>query len=690
MAKIEPKNIRNIGFFGHGGCGKTTIIDGILYLTGENTRVGRVDDGTSLMDFDPEEIERKTTINLSVFSLVNYNGKIINIVDTPGYLDFVGEVLSGIRAIDVGVVVIDATSGVEVGTELVWKYLEEEDKARAIFVNKLKKENADFDSVYKQIVDTFGHKICPITIPIGQGPEMQGYVNLLTQEAFRIKDGKEEKMEIPEDIKKKVAEFREKIIESLCEEDESLMEKYLEGIEIKVEEIIPTIAKAVANKAIFPLFAGDGYELIGLTGFLNFVAEYFPSPLDVGVKASTKEGNKKTIKPAEDNPTIGFVFKTFSDPHVGEMLNIRVLSGKIIPGMSIKNTTKDVEEKINQIFVLRGRERKEVSELVTGMLGVLVKLKSTKTSDTLATDDTLIPQIKFPEPSISVAVVPKTKGDEERVSNALARLHEEDPTFKYHYNVEFKQQLIEGIGELHLDVILSRLKRKFNVSVDTEKPKIAYRETITKKAEAQGKYKKQTGGRGQYGDVWLRLEPLPRGKGFEFEETIFGGAIPSKYFPSIEKGIKEAAEKGILAGYPVIDFKATLYDGSHHPVDSSDIAFKIAASMAFKNCAEKANPVLLEPILEIEVLVPEKFMGDVIGDLNSRRAKILGIDTEGRFQKIRAYVPEAEMYKYATTLRSITQGRGIFRAKFSHYEEVPKEIAQKIIEQAKKEKEKEE
>jgi len=689
LIKINPKNIRNVGFLGHGGSGKTTIIDGILYLVKENTRIGRVDEGTSLMDFTPEEIERKITINLSVYSFINYKDKLINIVDTPGYLDFVGEVLSGIRAADTGVVVVDATAGVEVGTELVWKYLDEENKPRAIFINKLKKENTDFETVYRQITETFGPKVCPITIPIGQGPTMQGYINLLTEEAFVYKNGKEEKIEIPEDMKDKVKKYREKVIEALCEENETLMEKYLEGVDIKIDEIIPVIGNAVTKKAIYPVLVGDGYELIGLSGLLDFIAEYFPSPLDTEIKAKTKSGEEKTIKPSESGPAVAFVFKTFSDPHVGDMLNVKVLSGKIKPGMTIKNRTKDIEEKINQIFILKGKERKEVEEISVGMLGVLVKLKETKTSDTLAEDDIIVPPVSFPEPSISIAVVPKSKGDEEKVSNALARLHEEDPTFTYHYNVEFKQQLISGIGELHLDVILSRLKKKFGVSVDTEKPKIAYRETIARKAEAQGKYKKQTGGRGQYGDVWIRLEPLPRGKGFEFEETIFGGAIPAKYFPSVEKGIKEAAEKGILAGYPVIDFKATLYDGSYHPVDSSDIAFKIAAAMAFKAGAEKASPVLLEPILEVEVLVPEKFMGDVIGDLNSRRAKILGMDTEGRLQKIRAYVPEAEMYKYATTLRSITQGRGFFRAKFSHYEEVPKEIAQKIIEQAKKEKEKE-
>ncbi|MEO0070432.1 MAG: elongation factor G [candidate division WOR-3 bacterium] len=460
------------------------------------------------------------------------------------------------------------------------------------------------------------------------------------------------------------------------------MNKYLEGITITAGELKSSLKRGILTGSICPVLLGDAYTLIGVETLLNFIIDYLPSPLDLG---DIIVGEKK-IKRAPDAPLVSYIFKTVSEPHLGELLYVRVLSGKIAAGTTVLNANQEREEKINQIYLIKGKEREENKSLETGSIGGLVKLKLTRTGDTLTSPDQALalPKMAFPEPSISMAIVPKTKGDEERVSNGLSKLHEEDPTFSFHYDPELKQLLISGIGESHLEVILSRLKRKFTVEVELHKPRIPYRETFTKKSEAQGKYKKQTGGRGQYGDVWLRIEPLPRGTGFQFKDEIFGGAVPSKYFPSVEKGVVEAMAEGILAGYQVTDISVTLYDGSFHPVDSSDIAFKIAGSMAFKNCAEKGGMVLLEPISEVEVVVPEAFMGDVMGDLNSRRGKILGMDAEGRLQRIKALVPQAEMYKYSTSLRSMTQGRGFFTMKFHHYEEVPREIATKIIEEAKK------
>jgi len=612
-----------IGFFGHGGSGKTQISDAILYLTGVNTRLGRVDEGTSLFDFDPFEIERKTGLFLAT-GFCDYRDERIFIVDTPGYADFFGEALSGIRAVDTAVIVIDATSGIEVGTELTLREAEKAGLPRVLFINKAKKEDVSIPEVVKAAQASFGTTAFVVTLPV-EG----GLVDLLSMRYYRYEGERPKVVEIPDSIRKEIEKEREKLVEGIVETSDELMERYLEGGEIKDDELKRVFREGLRKGSIFPILVGDALNLFGIQELLDFIVEFVPSPSEL----PDIDGHKRS----PDGPFIGFVFKTISEPHLGDMNLIRVLSGSISPGELVMNSTAKQEEKINQIFLIQGRDRQETNRLEFGSIGALVKLKSTKTSDTL--------------------------------------------TFESHYDPDLKQLIISGLGELHLDLIIARLKSRFGVSVDTARPRIPYRETFVKTAEAQGKYKKQTGGRGQYGDVWLRIEPLERGKGFEFENKIVGGVVPAKYIPSVEKGVKEALAQGILAGYPVIDVKVTIYDGSHHPVDSSDIAFKIAGSMAVKNCAQKAGVKLLEPIYEVEVLVPDEYLGDIVGDLNARRGKIMGMDTEGRFKKVKALVPLAEMHKYSTALRSITQGRGQFQMKFYRYEDVPKELVNKLIEE---------
>lgn len=687
MIEYNYNKIRNIGLFGHGGCGKTTIGEAILFLLKQNTRLGRVDDGTSLLDYDDDEIARKNSINLAL-GYGQYKDYYINLIDTPGYLDFFGDVLSGLKATDNAIVVIDAGSGIGVGTELVWKELKKSQQPKLVFINKLKKEHADFYKTVEEVLKDLGSNGSPVFLPLGKESNFNGLIDLLQNKSFSYEDGTPKEIPIPEPEKPKVQEYREKLIEVIAEASELIMNKYLEGKEITQQELTQGLKEGIKNGAIYPILLGDGYHNIGIDRLLDFVCDYFePVENFLGIDPKTKE---KTLYPRNSDGTpVAFVFKTVSEPHIGDLNYVKIFSGSIATGMTLLNTREDREEKINQIYYVKGKERSETNKLRTGEIGALVKLKFTKTSDTISSSQNpiSIPPIEFPEPSISIAIVPKSKGDEEKVSNGLARLAIEDPTFNYKYEHELKQQLISGLGELHLDVIIGRLKRKFEVAVDVEKPKVPYRETITKKSEAQGKYKRQTGGRGQYGDVWLRLEPKERGFGYEFVDEIYAGAVPAKYIPSVEKGVVEAMSQGIIAGYPVIDFQATIYDGSYHVVDSSDIAFKIAGSMAFKNACEKAGMILLEPIMQVSVTIPEKFMGDIIGDLNARRGRILGIETEGSLQKVNVLVPQAEMYKYSTTLRSITQGRGYFTMKFSHYEEVPKEIAQKIIDESRRVKE---
>lgn len=673
------KGIRTIGFFGHASSGKTTIADAFLFLAGANTRFGKVSEKTSAFDCDPEEMERACSLNLGLATF-DYKDIIINLIDTPGYSDFIGEAISGVQAVDCAVMVIDAVAGIEVGTERLLKKIEEKNLPLIFFINKLKKEDADYYKIFSAISEITKRSIVPLTIPIGEAEKFSGVADIIKNKGFGAK-GKEE--EIPAQIKEKVSQYTDKIIEAAADTDEALMNKYIEGQKIEMSECLDVMKKGITEGKVALCLAGDALELIGIQNLIDTVIEFMPqSDLLPDIEIDSQK-----IKRSDDSPFLGYVFKTTVEPHVGELCYLKVLSGSIKSGDIVKNSTKSSDEKINQIFSIKGKEKKETSQLTSGMIGGLVKLKNTHTSDTLVASNikASLPKIEFPAPSISMAIVPKAKGDEEKVASGLARLRDEDPTFTFAFDPEIKQLIISGIGELHLAVILSRLERKYGVSVDLTKPRMKYRETFTKKSKAQGKYKKQTGGHGQYGDCWLRVEPLEQGAGVEFVNKIVGGKIPSRYIPSIEKGVKETLEKGILAGYPITDIKVEVFEGSYHPVDSSDIAFKIAASMAIKANAEKGGIVLLEPISEVEIFIPEAFMGDVMGDLNSRRGKIMGMEGEGKIQKIKALVPEAEMYKYSTSLRSMTQGRGYFNMKFHHLEEAPKEIIKRIVEEKPKE-----
>ncbi|MFO7675039.1 MAG: elongation factor G, partial [bacterium] len=664
----------------------------LLFAMKQNSRLGSVSDGTSLLDYDEDEVARKIGINLAL-GYGEYRDTLFNLVDAPGYADFFGNVVSAARAIDSAVIVVDASSGVEVGTELAWRRVEQSGCPRVVFVNKLRKENTDFAVTVEEIRKALGASVTPLYLPVGREGALSGVVDLLAGRAFAYDNGTRTEVPVPAALADDIAAWRERLVEAAADADEKLMEKFLEGAEISTEEMINGVRNGIRAGVVHPLVCGDALAQVGVDMLLDLAVDVLPAPTGLKPLDARKPDSDEAVlverKP--DAPTCALVFKTISESHVGEMSYVRVLSGSIEPGMTLLNATTGRDEKINQLYIVKGRERTEVSRLVTGMVGALVKLKDTRTGNTLCDRrrPVVLPELDFPRPSISVAIVPHSKGDEERVSNGLTRLRQEDPTFSFAFDPELGQQLISGMGELHLDVIVGRLKRRFDVSVDLIKPRIAYRETISRKADAQGRHKKQTGGRGQFGDCYLRIEPLPRGGGFEFVDEIKGGAIPGKFVPSVEKGVRELLDKGVLAGYRMMDIRATVYDGSFHPVDSSDIAFKMAAILAFKACCEKAGVILLEPIANVEITAPDRYTGDIMGDLNAKRGRIAGMESQGSLQVIKAQVPQAEMYKYSNALRSMTQGRGFFAMEFSHYEEVPREQTARIVDEAKAQREEE-
>ncbi|MBN2537234.1 elongation factor G [candidate division WOR-3 bacterium] len=692
MKDISPEQVRNIGFFGHGGAGKTSICEALLLAMKQNNRLGSVADGTALLDHDEDEVSRKIGINLAL-GYGEYRDVLVNIVDLPGYADFFGNVVSGIRAVDSGVVVVDASSGVEVGTEMAWRRLDEAGLARIVVVTKLRRENTDYFGTVEEMRKSLGTSVTPIFLPIGKEAGFEGAVDLLNDRAYRYDSGNRTEVPVPAEMAGAIKEWKERLVEAAADADENLMEKFLEGAEISPAEMRLGVRNGIKAGVVFPVVCADALAQVGTDLVLDLAVDVLPGPTELSPLEGTRPDSTDAVRVERrpDVPLAALVFKTVSESHVGEMNYIRVFSGSLENGMTVLNATTGREEKINQMYLVKGRERTEVPRLGTGMIGALVKLKETHTGDTLCDrrEPVRLPEIAFPKPSISVAIVPQSKGDEARVSNGLTRLREEDPTFSFHFNPELGQQLISGMGELHLDVVVGRLKRRFDVVVEQVKPRVAYRETITRKAEAQGRHKKQTGGRGQFGDCYLRLEPLPRSAGFEFVDEIKGGSIPGKFIPSVEKGVREVMEKGILAGYRMVDIRATVYDGSYHDVDSSDIAFKLAAILAFKNCCEKTDVVLLEPIANVEIAVPDNYTGDVMGDLNSRRGRIMGMESQGSLQVIKAQAPEAELYKYSNSLRSMTQGRGFFSMEFSHYEEVPRESAAKVVEEARRAKQEE-
>ncbi|UCE65447.1 MAG: elongation factor G [Candidatus Zixiibacteriota bacterium] len=691
MKEFPTDKIRNITLVGHGGSGKTSLLEAILFSGKVTNRMGVVDDGTTVSDYTDDEISRKISIGLSLAHL-EWKSHKFNIIDTPGYADFCGDMYAGLSAGDFALITVNGVTGPEVGTDIVWRETEKSSMPRGFFINRMDKENADFSKALAQINSVYSHKAIPVTAAWGEGPAFKGVIDVLKKKAHSFdKSGNVTEAAVPDDLKVAIDGYHEKLVEVAAEADDELLEKFFDAGELTPDELKKGLAKGIADGVIIPVFAGAATENAGVTTMLDFAINYFPAPDYMGEKIGFKPGTEQIErrKIAVDDPSSLYIFKTISEPHVGELSFFKVFSGGISNGDDLQNVNADDGERIGQIFLMNGKDRKETGSIRAGDIGALVKLKNTQTGHTLCDKKAQIcyEPAFVPSPVIRMAIKAKAKGDEEKIASGLARLREEDPTFQVVVDPEIRQTIISGQGELHLEATIDRLKRKFGVEVELDKPRIPYRETIRKKVEVQGKYKKQTGGRGQYGDCHLRLEPLPRGAGFEFGNEVVGGVIPTKFIPSVEKGIREAIETGGRSGCRVVDFKATVYFGSYHAVDSSDLAFKVAASMAFKDGFLKADPYVLEPIYTVDILVPEEFMGDVMGDISSKRGKILGMDSQGPNQKIKAHVPLAELHKYSTTLRSFTQGRGIHTVEFSHYEEVPREISEKIIEEAKKAKE---
>jgi len=690
VKEFQTGQIRNVGLGGHGSTGKTSLAEALLFNLKQISRMGTVENGTTLSDYNEDEIERQFSLNTALMHGIWKDHK-LNIIDTPGYSDFFGEVVGSMRVVDTVFLVISAASGVEVGTEQVWREAVKNEVPRFFIINKLDRENIEFDDVFQNIVNSFGQQVVLTQFPVETGPNFDSIIDLFRMKLLKFKrDGSGDYTEedIPAEFKDKADEYHLKLIEAVAESDDTLMERYFEAGELTEDEFRSGFKKAVAGDVVFPVFCVSATTNVGVKRLLDVMVNFCPAPDERG---EVKGEDGQTRKVSSDEPLSMLIFKTLSEMHMGELSYFKIMSGVLKAGDEVVNTANGQTERIGQIFILNGKNKESVEKLNAGDVGAVVKLKSTHTSDTLAAKGKEItyPRIAFPKAIIRTAIKPKAKGDEEKISHGLQVLHEEDPTFEYYQDSELHQTIISGLGEMHLQIILQRLKKKFGVEVEEEEPRIPYRETIRKKATAQGKYKKQSGGRGQYGDCHLRLEPMPRGEKFEFLDEIVGGVIPGKFIPAVEKGVIEIMSKGVIAGYPVVDVRVAVYDGSYHTVDSSEMAFKVAATMAFKKAFMDAKPVLLEPIYNIEIRVPEEYMGDVMGDISSRRGKIIGMDSDGPFQVINAQVPLAELYRYSTTLRSMTSGRGIHKRSFSHYEEVPSDIAQKIIEEAKKEKESE-
>ncbi len=695
MKEFTVNRIRNVGLVGHGGVGKTSLAEALLYGMGGTNRLGKVDTGSTISDYHPDEIERKISISTSLLHGEWKDCK-INILDAPGYSDFIGDTKAALRVTDLAVVVISAVEGVEVGTEQVVEFADEYGIPRLFYINRMDNEHADFDKAIQSVQDRYGTAVVAFQFPVNPGEGFNKLVDLIKMKLVTFEGGDSGKCtlsDIPDDLKAKAEELRNKIIEAAAESEDSLMEAYFDAGTLTDEQLQTGLRKGILQRNVVPVLCGSAEKNVASQTLLDVIEHYGPTPADFEKVAGCKPGTEEVVerKIAETEALSSLVFKTVSEAHVGELSLVRVFSGVLRSGDEVLNGTKKISEKVGQIYLLNGRNRKEVGNLKTGDIGALVKLKNTATADTLCDkrDPICLEPIQFTDPVISVAVKPKSRGDEEKISNGLHVLHNEDPSFQVVVDPELHQTIISGQGELHLTVIIKRLKEKFGVEVTEERPKIPYRETITAKADEKYRHKKQTGGAGQFAEVWMRIEPMERGKGFEFESKVVGGAISSVYIPSVEKGVKQVLESGPLAGYKVVDVKATVYDGKEHPVDSKDIAFQVAGREVFKLCVLSARPILLEPISDVEVKVPEDCMGDVMGDLSSRRGKIMGMSSKGNFQIIKAKVPSAELDRYATTLRSLTSGRGIYSRTFSHYESVPKELEGKITEEAKGDKEKE-
>ena len=686
--------IRNVVVVGHGSSGKTSLIDALAFVSGSSKRHGSVPDGTSLTDYTPDEIQRKYSINLAL-AHAEWNETKINLIDTPGYLDFIGDAVAGLYAADAALVVVSATAGVEVGTEKIWEFAAARNMPRMFFVSLMDKEHANFERVFQDIRDRITPKVVPIEVPVGEGPEFHGIINLFSKKCHMYKKGTKtgeyDEVEIPSEYQETFEKYSEVLTESVAEVDDELIERYLEGGEISREEALAAAKKGMGESQIYPLLCGSAELTYGTRALLSKLHQLVPAPVELPARVGNVWGNANEVEvaPKDDSSFVAQVFKTVSEPHVGDVSLFRVWSGVVQNGAEELNAPRETSEKLNHLSIAQGKDREEVAKLHAGDIGVVAKLKNTHTNDTLSSAGSplVLPKIPFPGP-LTVMAIECQRGQEDKLGMGLQKLHEEDPTFEHEYNSELRQTIVRGRGERHLEVIVGRLERKFGVHAELVKPGIAYRETFARKGEGQGKHKKQSGGRGQYGDCWIRIAPLAAGSGYEFGDKIVGGVIPGKFVPAVNRGIQEAAARGVVAGYPVVDFIAECYDGSHHSVDSSEQAFKMAGIQAFRNVAPNCRPVLLEPVLEVDVWTPDDYLGDVMGDLSGRRGQILGSQPDKGVTKITAHVPEAELYKYSTQLHSMTHGRGTFSWKFHEYERVPPEVAKEVAAERAKEKEK--
>ncbi|MDU4892720.1 MAG: elongation factor G [Clostridium sp.] len=690
MKEYKSNNLRNVGLIGHGGSGKTSLMENLLYHTKEVDRIGRVEDGTTVSDYDVEEKKRQVSISTSV-ACCEWNDVKINLVDMPGYFDFEGEVIEGLCAIDMAMMTVCGVSGIEVGTEKAWDYAMDRKLPRAIFVNKLDRENSNFEKVLEQLKEKFGTSVVPIQYPIGKESDFKGIVNIVSNRArlYNPKTNAMDETSVPTELISKVDECKQMLMEAIAETDEELLEKYFSEGELSNEEIYQGLVKGASKGEICPIMCGSAITGVGIQTLLEDIVECFPSPVEnTTYAAKDASGNEVEVKINEEDSFSAIVFKTVVDPFIGKLSMFRVITGSAKSDSLVYNSSKEKDEKLGSLYFLKGKKQNQINEIKAGDIGAVAKLQYTSTGDTLcaANKPVVYERPSFPLPVYSRAVVANAKGDEDKISNGLARLLEEDPTFAISRDVENAEMVISGLGSTHLEVLVSKLKSKFGAEVLLRVPKTPYRETIKKLADVQGKHKKQSGGHGQYGDVKIKFEPRIDGEDeLQFVDAVVGGAVPRQYIPAVEKGLRECISHGVLAGYPVIKLKATLYDGSFHPVDSSEMAFKVASSLAYKKGLQDAQPVLLEPIMYIEIDVPDDYMGDVIADINKKRGRILGMEPVSKGQRIIGEVPQSELYSYATDLRSITGARGTFRTKFERYEEVPNDIVNKIIADIKKE-----
>ena len=678
MTPITPDRIRNVALISHGGAGKTSLAEAMLFDAGAIARLGSVDAGTATLDFDPDEEKRKQSINLAVGTL-EADGVRITLVDTPGYADFQADVVQALAAVDAAVVVVDASAGVETGTEEVWRLAEERRLPRFVFVNKMDRENANYDAVLAQLKAKFGPKIAPVYLPIGSAATFRGYIDVIEQHANVYEGGKPKEVPIPEELQAGEASRREALVEAAAEASDELMMKYLESEPFSDEEIEAALHKGTREGSVVPVFVGSATENIGVRELITMIGRHIPSPAETGARVA-KDGTR--IEPDPNGAFVAQVFKTTADPFVGRLTYFRVIAGTLEPQAHIWNVTQREEERIGNILGLLGKEQTNLPQAGPGEIVAVAKMTSTQTGDTLTGDrsHTLeLPPIRFPEPSLQVSIEPESKADLDKLGQALQRMLEEEPCVRVHREDGTSETILTAMGDAHVDVIVERLKRKFGASVKTGTPTVPYRETIRQAARIDNRFKRQTGGHGQFGHVVIEFEPLESGSGFVFGDRIVGGSVPKQYIPAVEKGLREAMSEGVLAGFPVVDLKATLVDGSYHTVDSSEMAFKVAASQALKRAFPEAQPTLLEPVLEVEVVVPDEYMGDVMGQITSKRGHVLGMDSADGTQRLRAQVPQAEMFHYATELRSITQGRGRFSWKLDHYADVPHAIAEKVI-----------